>query len=407
MPDFDPNDAEFGSAAKFMGKVRALHAYYGWDERLVLFAAHHKLRGEAKSWYHRSRLFETLGEFEAKLLAAFPDLTSEADVQEELSTTNRAPKESLRTFCHRMIAIGQKCENIIEATVVRHIIKRCNHREFRASTIGSPINNYDELHAAVARYCYEFPERKTTTSDQDFGHKPAVVQVRTGPKPAERTPVVAAACYNCNDATHRLADCPKPRIKCGTCGRHGHTTSGCPSDRIDTVRQISEVTDDSLRKPVIVGGMQLIAYMDGGSKRSLIGKKLAEAIGVAEQCMPVAIKGFGAEPISCDWKRTTSVEVDGQLYHGDIHLVEDGLLDPDDILLGTYLLCGDGKRLVIGASECFVVQPTSTTTESREALDELLNEYAHCFSKNLKEIGCCKTAAMKIEVTKTEPVSVR
>lgn len=166
MPIFDPDDAVYCSSGAFVARVRALQRYYGWDNDLVLFAAQQKLCGTAKVWNDSSRiLHESLAMFEAKLVATFPDLLTDADIHEQMLSAIRAPGEGLHAFCHRMVAIAQKA-NLPEKVTVQYIMKRIGHREFSLSIINARVDTITDLYGAVAKYRQVFadsgPSNNTT-----------------------------------------------------------------------------------------------------------------------------------------------------------------------------------------------------------------------------------------------------
>lgn len=412
LPVFDPDDAIYGSSTNFIARVRSLQAYHGWDDKLTLFSAQLKLKGSARAWNDvTNEQFATMANFEQTLIATFPDLTTAADVQEELVRSTRANGETLTSFCHRMVVIGRRGA-MPEATLVQHILKRINHHEFRVSVVNTTINTITELHAAVARFRHAFPDKQRTELPKTNAKVLVVNEPNKKPttekknnEPNQRRGARSFACYNCGDSGHRLKDCTQTIIKCENCHRHGHQTKDC---RPEPVMVIGAAVGSALRKDVQVGGRQMSGFVDGGSVRSLVGKTAATEIGTIEPCSPLTIQGFSADPICCDSKIITDVVVDGITYRGEIHLVEDRHLGINEVLLGTKLLCGNGNRLIIGDDECFVL-PLCDNDKADDAPDNLelvLNEYSQCFATDLKDIGTCKTAAMKIEVTTDKPVNL-
>lgn len=93
MPEFVPGDSIYGSAAKFVARLRALSVYHGWDDRLMLSDAQQKVRGFARVWNDSSDvLFENFDDFVRSLMNTFPDLTTKADIQEELGSGHASYK---------------------------------------------------------------------------------------------------------------------------------------------------------------------------------------------------------------------------------------------------------------------------------------------------------------------------
>lgn len=410
LPEFIPGNESYGSARNFIARVRALQAYHGWDDRLILFAAQQKLRGSAKRWNDASlELFQTFDAFTQKLLQTFPDVISEADVHEELVRATRGSGESLQDFCHRMSSIGNKT-NMAERTLVHHILKRMNHHDFSLAVVNQDIGTLTELHTAIARFRRAFPEKRTpqaTSVSQSVSQAP----IKKPPQAVDKTEAANTTsngdkCFKCKEKGHRANECTKPRPRCENCKRIGHEASACRSQTPaeDTVRKIAEPKRNALSKPAIVGGHELQAFIDGGSFRSLIGKTLANKISEVIPCTPFQIRGFSAEPIWCSSMIKVDVMVDGQTYHnGELHLVDDQHLAPGEVILGTKLLCGEGQRLVIGGDECFILPQV----DGKAKLTKLLEDFKPCFSKDLSEIGTCKIGELKIELTTDKPVNVR
>lgn len=154
-------------------------------------------------------------------------------------------------------------------------------------------------------------------------------------------------------------------------------------------------------KDVIIEGRPQKAYIDGGSHNSAIARTLANEMGGIQRCVPIFLKGFGAQPMMCDEKMVPKIEVDGKLYCGDVYVVEDADLLPDQLLLGTDLLCSVGRYVLIGDNKYTMIR---SITDCAPELSQLLSSYKECFSDNIKEIGTATTTSMRIELTTTTPV---
>lgn len=410
LPFFDPSNTHGMTANKFISKIDKLNAVYGWEDQLLLYASQSKLRGYAKMWIDScEETFSTFIEFADALCDEYPDTACEADIQRQLVLAKRTSTESVRDFCFRMSAIGRQA-NMSDSTIVSHILRGIHHKELNTALSGMEFTRLRDFHSAVARFERQAATAPTATvftptQNTSTGAKPKVMKAESEANAVRRT---AAMCYNCNESGHKLADCSKPRVRCENCKRHGHSTKDCTYTRNEQVRHVKD--GKALEKPVDVGGKSMIGYLDGGSNRSLIGRTAAAQIGGVESCTPFVIRGFGANPITCDFKINTDVKVDGEIYSGDIHLVDDEHLEVNEILLGTKLLCADGKRLVIGEGECFVLPQTNENDDkvtTQEKVKQLLGRYKQCFSENLQDIGICKTTSMKIELTTDVPVRLR
>lgn len=67
-------------------------------------------------------------------------------------------------------------------------------------------------------------------------------------------------------------------------------------------------------------------------------------------------------------------------------------LNPEEVLLGTDLLCDVGRYVLIGGNRCTVLSANLLTT------------YTHRFSNNVHKIGTPTSAIMNIELTTSKPV---
>lgn len=422
LPEFDPGDKLYNSSSAFIARIRSLQQYYGWDDRLVLFAAQQKLRGNAKRWNDSGRrLYQSFEEFSQNLRSTFPDLQTDADVHEELVRTNRNKNENLLHFCHRMVAIAQKAD-LPEQTVVRHILKRINHRDFSVSVINTSISTLTELYAAVARYQHVFPEIERLTV-VDTGASSSGGNAKGAPKVGpptiktepvdnnvqiQRTEGRGPSCYNCKQRGHIASSCSQPKIQCGKCNRLGHTEDVCRSS--GTAARVMTIQDDANRdqlvKEVLVNNIRMRAFIDGGSKRSLIRRSSAAKVEREEPCVPVQLSGFGGSSVLVQTKISPTVKLDGTIFRAELFVVDDGAI-PSDVLLGTELLCRDGNRLVISEGICFVEPVKKTEPVIRPDVAELIAKYPNAFSKSMAELGECVTNKMKIEVMSDKPIQRR
>lgn len=148
-----------------------------------------------------------------------------------------------------------------------------------------------------------------------------------------------------------------------------------------------------LDKIVTVNGQEMLAYIDGGTRWSLIALSVAERmVGVQTVEPPAKAKGFAGEPVSCSEKVAVKITVDGQQYAGDCHVVEDAYLEPNKLLLGTGMLCVVGRFILIGNNTVTMLPSLAESAEeNRYHVDELLKRYAHCFAEMLGEIGKANT----------------
>lgn len=431
MPEFDPvcGTGQTKSAAAFITRLRALQRHYGWSDFLLLEAAQQKLRGQAKIWNEESPIvYTTFGAFEADLLATYPSYATPADVLEEIFSQKRGRSEGLEEFIRRMSVMGRRAQ-LPEGDMVQYIIRRIDHTQFVTSVGCVRINTITALLEAATIFKQNVPH-----ADRLTGPGSAAPQQQQAVQQQQRIPVATTAstgtipkmggnrptptqpqrnsanqslkCFNCRTIGHSFRECPAPQNKCANCQRIGHDASACRSEkRAERVYRIDGDNDTSMQqKDVRLNDLSVTAFIDGGSKRSLIARRLAESIGGVRQTEPICVRGFNAEPIQCSEVVTATVEVDALEYVGDIYVVDDEQLEPDVLLLGTDMLCGVGRFVLIGNNECKMVEGGATASP---ALDELLAEFPQCFSTSLHTLGVATTTTMNIELTTSKPICTR
>lgn len=161
-------------------------------------------------------------------------------------------------------------------------------------------------------------------------------------------------------------------------------------------------------KTVCINNVSVQAFIDGGSHRSLIARSLAKRLGGIRQSEAINVKGFNGEVATSSELLTPDVVVDGQRYVGDIYVVEDQQLEPDEVLLGTDLLCGVGRFVLIGENTCTLVPSVAESAAANKIhVSDLLAEFPHCFASSLHALGTAKTTEMRIELTTTQPICQR
>lgn len=369
MPEFDPH-SEFGktkSAKVFLTRIRQLQQHYGYSDFLILEAAQQRLRGEAKRWNEESpELYTTFDAFEADLLATYPSCTTKADVLEEIFTAKRASNEGLEAFCHRIIIVGRRAQ-LPDHDLAQFILKRIDHTQFLTAVACVPIVSTTELLRAVASFVQKMPTNGNANENIP-NTAPTTLQPNNRPNQTNIDP----RCWNCRGNGHNVNTCPQPQLKCTNCQRFGHLAQNCRYEkrptRIFRIDGDNGGTESGVRfeKIVKVNGESLTAYIDGGSRWSLIGRSVAESLGEYQELQKsVCAKGFAGDPVACTKKITLRVIVDDQEFNGDLHIVDDDYLDPSQLLLGTDLLCGVGRFILIGENECRML-PSLVETALKE-----------------------------------------
>lgn len=418
LPIFDPDDTIRGSSNAFIDRIQVLANYHGWDDRLVVIAAQTKLRGAAEIWNESSSPhYASFVEFANQLRATFPDLQTEADVHEELVRATREPNENLQSFCHRMVAIARK-GHIPEQTVVHHILKRVNHRDFSISVINTPINTLSQLYGSIARFRQAFPDDTASNPVANTARATSVSKTSSvdPSKPAEETNSSRGRserasrpyCANCKTKGHLPNDCPHPRIECTNCKKLGHLSDVC---RSTTVMAVDNHNSHELIKDVLVNNVRMQVFIDGGSKQSFIRRTAAQQIEREEDCEPIQVSGFGSssKSVLCTTKITPTLKLDDTIYRATLYVVNDADLPKalPSILLGKDLLCRNGNRLVITEGTCFIEQAENAKSTCPAAVNDLIKRFQKSFANSLTELGTCNTTSMTIELTQDAPIICR
>lgn len=100
--------------------------------------------------------------------------------------------------------------------------------------------------------------------------------------------------------------------------------------------------------------------------------------------------------------------MDGQDYVGDIYVVDDLYMEQEDIILGTDLLCGVGRFLLIGDNKCTIVPSLAESAEANKIYaNDLISEFKECFAESMDCLGVSNTVTMEIHLTTQQPISQR
>lgn len=450
MPDFDPDNSsgKIKSARAFVSRIRALQEHYGWDDFTVLEAAQQKLRGHAKLWNDESPdVYRTFSEFETDILAAFPTYTTNADVLEEILVQKRRPNEGIEEFCRRMIVLGRRAR-ISDEDLAQYIIKRINHTQFVTSIGCVRIRSVGELLQAVAYFTQKMPTKTTAEQQHTAGGDGSSNRVRdqqqsgigrnhhnnhhsnhqthqTSQRDATETTTTtnktnsshrsdnrANKCWNCKSFGHSLPQCKAEIIKCANCQRIGHNAEECRSESRPPRRVMRIDGDDQDRvdfsKRIRINDIEATAFIDGGSRLSLISRTFSQRLQKTVPTAPINVKGFTGEPIQCSELVPATISIEGQEYTGELYVVDDDHLECEDVLLGTDILCGVGRFILIGENTCKIVPSLSEYAEAnRSHASQLIDEFAQCFAESLSKIGKASQVALEIKLTTQQPFNQR
>lgn len=141
-------------------------------------------------------------------------------------------------------------------------------------------------------------------------------------------------------------------------------------------------------KRILAGFVEMVAFIDPGSDRSLIRLTAAQSLGNMKPCIPLTLKGFGGGESHSSRSLTLPIVIDKIESTAELYVVADDLL-PEDILLGKDILCRPEVRFVIESGDCRI-EPSSTTdlTESEEKeFRTIMTDFKQCFADSIAELG--------------------
>lgn len=150
----------------------------------------------------------------------------------------------------------------------------------------------------------------------------------------ERNPLL---CYNCFKTGHVSLRCPEPqrRERCSICHRVNQKTDDCPDTQNkptssnQKIRKIDENLSseekDSLTKTVMINNIELTAFIDPGSSRTLIKESIADNLGTCNETN-VLLNGFAGGTFKCEKSVCFKIKIDNQIYDAEALVVEDKLL---------------------------------------------------------------------------------
>ncbi|XP_058456608.1 uncharacterized protein LOC131434006 [Malaya genurostris] len=183
-------------------------------------------------------------------------------------------------------------------------------------------------------------------------------------------------------------------------------------------------------KLAIVNGIQVNAFIDLGSERTLIAERVAKKLQMNIKTDTSVLKGFAGGECRSVGAVTECVEIDNFTNLIDILVVPDNTMEYD-MLIGDDFFCKRGvsvvktldtisiqcenpvmmyvrekKRMqanVLLTIDDLIVDP-SATESGKSKLINLINRYRHCFAVDRNEIGYTDIETMKITLKENKVV---
>ncbi|XP_065358763.1 uncharacterized protein LOC135952674 [Calliphora vicina] len=417
LPEFNPTSLSSINARQFINRVELLRIAYRWNDEILIFAVQQKMQGAAKYWIDSLELvFRSWAEFVRKFINDFPCVENEADIHVKMSRTKRNGDESPQDYYYRMLAIGKR-GGLSDSAISRHIINGINEPDLKMKI----SNNYCEcsdLLRDIVTFCMHNEIKQSTKDTRIKGSTPTTVSYRNNysDKRSENT----VKCFNCHEPGHYSKNCPVPQRKprCARCNRTNHQTENCPDGheqegRHPTVNQIDEPKTklQVIVKQIIVNNATTDAFIDPGSKCTLIRESFATGFDSVEPCS-ILLEGFAHGKYESTGKIKLNIIIDDISHDVYVLVVADDLIC-ENILLGRDILCQQGSRLVIEGDECHLERIMAISTSNEMNLDEqsklqnVLNSHRTTFADNSHDLGECKVFNMDIKLTSDVPIHVK
>ena len=192
--------------------------------------------------------------------------------------------------------IGQSLENYYYDKMI--LINKCEIKGIKA--VGCLIHGIDDkfIRMGAGTCMFKEPEQVlnylSTLSQNDFLQQNRMKNNKNINNKASnssnynRGNFQELRCFNCNETGHISIKCNKPIKKCNFCFKLGHETKDCykrnlvddsnNSNKSKDILCINNGTYDKYYKNVHVNGVNTTAYVDLGSKCTLIQESLANIL---------------------------------------------------------------------------------------------------------------------------------
>lgn len=361
IPKYRPEDQN-NNVIGWLHKIDQLGDIYAWNNKDRQFIMQLRLRGSARDWYEDLEDYNlTWDQWKTALQTAFPRSTDFVDKLEQMLARSKEDSESMTKYYHEKLSLLRKCK-IGGSDAISCIIRglpaelRNNAKAYKCETpeqlyFGylSSLENFKRVDAA-------YTSRKSTWKRGNV-----ISSAGTSTQLAPRI------CFVCRRAGHEARDC-RSQQRCETCRRPGHTTASCwyaPSSSRQQTQQVNNILHitydiylDIYKRNVEVNGIQLIAYIDTGSKLNILTINMAKTLQLEIHPSAVVLKGFGGGCIQSLGRCEIAVLIDGLVLKGNTEVTNCSMADID-LIIGQTMINQENTSLVTTATSAKFVPSDS------------------------------------------------
>lgn len=389
IPKFEPED-NTNNVATWLHKIDQLGDVYGWNTTDRQFIMQLRLRGSARRWYDDLDDYNlSWAEWKKALETAFPRSVDYVDRLETMLARNKSDTETMTKYFHDKLSLLKKC-GIHRGDAISCIIRglpielqanakayQCEDPEQLYYGYLSSLENYKKVEATMA-------SRKSTWRRGD------------GKSPATTPSMGVKRCYACRRIGHEARDC-RSQQQCSTCQRMGHTTATCwfaatpgSLQQGHQTRQVSNILytikNNELsiyKRPVHIKNLELIAYIDTGSKTNILTRDKAKLLNLKIFPSGIVMKGFGGAQTQSLGRVNISVFIDNVCLRGYVEITE-RIIPGIDLIIGQPMINQPGISLV--TTEC---SASFIKTQDSENSNDILT-YIKDFTEKQKFSICLK-----------------
>ena len=191
------------------------------------------------------------------------DSIASLQAESELANIKMKKNEDPSEFHDKLYEVKQRYPNAISDLQVRNAMIRQCRREYTEEVVkamSSPDTTTDDLlEGMMNRFRCLTAHVEAEDSDEEDVALAATYQSQSFRTPRPGNYQQTITCYLCGERGHKVADCPKRAgtkggLKCGYCGRYGHTADRCyhHSDNLPNapmwVRRMHGITEETQSK---------------------------------------------------------------------------------------------------------------------------------------------------------------